>query len=149
MPAPEGGVQDKETGAVTMSHGAGTFTFGKIWFGTKDIGKTYTYTISELAGKNSKITYDKTVYKLKVEVVKNEESGKIECKTSVTGKSDKEASGIVFTNVYDTPPTPGTPGKPGKPSLPKTGQLWWPVPILAMAGVLFFAFGRIRGRSNK
>ncbi len=149
MPAPEGSVSDKETGAITVSHEAGTFSFGKIWFSTEDIGKTYIYTISELSGKNSKITYDKTVYKLKVEVAKNAETGKIECKTSVTGNSGKKASGIVFTNVYDNPPTPSTPGKPGKPSLPKTGQLWWPVPIFALAGVLFFAFGRVRSRSNK
>ena len=147
MPALEGIVPDKETGSVTVSHGAGTFSFGKIWFGSKDVGKTYTYTISELSGKNSKITYDKTVYKLKVEVVKNAESGKIECKTSVTGNSGKEASGIVFTNVYDNPP--GTPGKPGKPSLPKTGQLWWPVPLLALSGILFFALGRVKSREKK
>lgn len=150
MPAPEGVVPDQETGSITVKHKAGTFTFGKIWFSTEDVGKTYTYTISELGGKNSKITYDKTIYKLKVEIVKDEETGKIECKTSVTGNDDKKAEEIVFTNVYDTPPgTPGTPGKPGKPKLPQTGQLWWPVPILAAAGILFFGFGRIRSRNNK
>ena len=147
MPAPEGVVPDQETGSITVKHKAGTFTFGKIWFSTEDVGKTYTYTISELGGKNSKITYDKTIYKLKVEIVKDEETGKIECKTSVTGNDDKKAEEIVFTNVYDTPP--GTPGKPGKPKLPQTGQLWWPVPILAAAGILFFGFGRIRSRNNK
>lgn len=149
MPAPEGSVKNEENGAITIQHGAGTFSFGKIWFGSEDAGKTYTYKIGEVAGKNSKITYDKTIYTLKIEVIRNEETGKIECKTSVTGSDGKEASGIVFTNVYDTPPTPGTPGKPGNPKLPQTGQLWWPVPILALAGILFFGFGRIRSRSNK
>jgi pilin isopeptide linkage protein len=149
MPAPEGVVPNPETGAVTVTHGAGTFTFGKIWFGSEDVGKTYTYAISELSGKNSKISYDKTVYKLTVEVIKNEETGKLECKTVVTGKDDKEVKEIVFNNVYDNPPgTPGKPGKPGKPKLPQTGQLWWPVPILALAGILFFGFGRIRSREN-
>ena len=145
MPAPEGGVRDEKTGAVTVNHGAGTFTFGKIWFGTEDIGRTYTYTISELAGKNRKITYDRTVYRLKVEVVKNEESGKTECRTSVSGDG-KKAAGIVFTNVYDTPPAPG---KPGKPKLPQTGQLWWPVPLLFLAGIMLLGMGRIRSRSSK
>jgi pilin isopeptide linkage protein len=149
MPAPEGSVKNEENGAITITHGAGTFSFGKIWFSSEDVGKTYAYRIGEVAGKNSKITYDKTIYTMKIEVIRNEENGKIECKMTITGSDDKEASEIVFTNVYETPPTPGTPGKPGKPSLPKTGQLWWPVPILALAGILFFGFGRIRSRSNK
>ena len=30
--------------------------------------------------------------------------------------------------------------------LPQTGQLWWPVPILAIAGMLFLMFGWYRRR---
>ena len=150
MPAPEGGVADPETGSVTIAHGAGKFSFGKIWFGEADAGKSYLYKIGEIAGKNTRITYDKTVYTLKIDVVKNEETGKIECALAIKDKSGKEVTEIVFTNTYEPPSTPpGTPGKPGKPSLPKTGQLWWPVPILALAGILFFGYGRIRSRSNK
>ncbi|MDD5931112.1 MAG: SpaA isopeptide-forming pilin-related protein [Oscillospiraceae bacterium] len=41
-----------------------------------------------------------------------------------------------------TPPdTPDTPQEPGKPTLPQTGQLNWPVPVLAAAGLGLFAAG--------
>ena len=56
----------------------------------------------------------------------------------------------------DTPPTPPTPPTPDYPDtptppdhpdnpvmsgLPQTGQLNWPVPVLAVSGVVLFAFG--------
>jgi len=47
----------------------------------------------------------------------------------------------------DTPDTPETPvPTPGK--LPQTGQLWWPVPVLAAAGLLLFAAGWKRKKEN-
>ena len=42
----------------------------------------------------------------------------------------------------DNPPSK----PPGK--LPQTGQLWWPVPILAVVGILFFAIGWKRRSNN-
>ena len=39
----------------------------------------------------------------------------------------------------NNPNDPGTP--PDDPSLPQTGQLWWPVPLLAVAGVLLLLIG--------
>lgn len=49
-----------------------------------------------------------------------------------------------------TPTTPTTPGQttPGKPTLPQTGQLWWPVPALAGAGMLCFLVGWLRARRD-
>ena len=44
----------------------------------------------------------------------------------------------------DNPVAPGHPGHPDNPvmsSLPQTGQLNWPVPVLAVSGVVLFAFG--------
>lgn len=50
----------------------------------------------------------------------------------------------------DTPDVPGTPQTPGSPVvtttqetvvIPKTGQLNWPVPIMAVCGMLLFACG--------
>ncbi len=38
-------------------------------------------------------------------------------------------------------PTDPPPTKPTDPSLPQTGQLWWPVPVLAVAGMAFFTVG--------
>ncbi|MBQ3974458.1 MAG: hypothetical protein II628_09860 [Lachnospiraceae bacterium] len=143
MPAAEGGLQDPETGAVTVTHGAGPFSFGKIWLDSEDIGKRYTYTIRELPGAGAGITYDDTVYTLTLEAEKNEASGKTECRTSVTGKNGREASKIVFTNIYRNPSS----GLP--PLLPETGQLWWPVPVLSLAGLMLIAAGRFfRGRKE-
>lgn len=41
------------------------------------------------------------------------------------------------------PDTPNTPNKPDKPGsrLPQTGQMNWPVPVLAGAGLVLFALG--------
>lgn len=33
--------------------------------------------------------------------------------------------------------------------LPQTGQLWWPVPILAVAGIAFFSIGWLRSRKDE
>lgn len=40
-----------------------------------------------------------------------------------------------------TKPKPTTPSKPSGPDLPQTGQLNWPVPVLAVCGVVLFAAG--------
>ena len=62
-------------------------------------------------------------------------------------------------------PTPGGPGEvpPGEPeapmtlpdtpvptgpALPQTGQLWWPVPLLICAGLLFVVIGLVRRRES-
>ena len=51
--------------------------------------------------------------------------------------------------VTNTCSKPGTPVEPGKPILPQTGQLWWPVPVLLAAGLLFVVVGLIRRRSAR
>ena len=43
-------------------------------------------------------------------------------------------------DIPDEPPTPP------KPTLPQTGQLWWPVPVLIAAGLLFVVIGLLRRR---
>lgn len=45
------------------------------------------------------------------------------------------------TKPQDTPPTQTTEPKPTEPRLPQTGQLNWPVPPLAVAGLMLFATG--------
>lgn len=52
------------------------------------------------------------------------------------------------------PPSPPTPtdDTPRQPTLPQTGQLWWPVPLLALAGLLLTAAGaavRRRGAEDE
>lgn len=51
--------------------------------------------------------------------------------------------------VTNTCSKPGTPVEPGKPILPQTGQLWWPVPVLLAAGLLFVVIGLIRRRGAR
>ena len=82
----------------------------------------------------------------------------------------REGITFVMTNTLEEPdgpkepdkeipdePTPGGPGEmpeeptdipdqpvPGGPALPQTGQLWWPVPVLACAGLALFLLGWVR-----
>ena len=55
--------------------------------------------------------------------------------------------GITFvvknTHNEDIPDEPTT---PTEPTLPDTGQLWWPVPVLIAAGLLFVVIGLLRRR---
>lgn len=46
----------------------------------------------------------------------------------------------------DSSPTPSAAPDDDTPSLPQTGQLWWPVPVLAAAGLLSLLIGCIRKR---
>lgn len=57
-----------------------------------------------------------------------------------------ERTGITFTirNTYVPPaPPPTTPPKK-PPQIPKTGQLWWPVPVLSVLGLLFVILGLLK-----
>ena len=49
----------------------------------------------------------------------------------------------------EQPDTPVYPSNPDKPVLPQTGQLNWPVPVLACSGVLLFAVGWVLNRQGK
>lgn len=51
----------------------------------------------------------------------------------------KEGITFAITNIY--PDGGNAPTKPVKPNLPQTGQLWWPVPIMFSAGLLFVIIG--------
>ena len=54
--------------------------------------------------------------------------------------------GNTFTmNNYSGEVPPPTP--PKTPKLPQTGQLWWPVPILAGCGLVFIVAGKLRKRA--
>lgn len=55
----------------------------------------------------------------------------------------REGITFVVKNRYDDiPPLPSEPD----PVLPRTGQLWWPVPVLLFAGLLLIVIGLIRRR---
>lgn len=73
-----------------------------------------------------------------------------------TVKVDQEEITFVVTNTYAGDNPGGNPGEPskggstgsGQSKLPQTGQLWWPVPLLLAAGLLFLIAGVIRRRGN-
>ena len=46
-----------------------------------------------------------------------------------------------LTETEPTHSTPTTPTTSVEPTLPQTGQLSWPVPVLAMFGLLLFSIG--------
>ena len=57
-------------------------------------------------------------------------------------KISPDGTKFFIKNTYDTPPEPGD-------NLPQTGQLWWPVPFLAIFGIVFFVFGWIKRNSGE
>lgn len=73
----------------------------------------------------------------------------------------KDGSGLVYD--VDASPKAGTvtkdrepgtepgsePAKPGETTLPQTGQLWWPVPLLAAAGLALFVMGWVKRRNDR
>lgn len=61
-----------------------------------------------------------------------------------TASVQADGTGFIITNTYTPPATP--PNTP--PHLPQTGVLWWPVPILAVAGLALFMLGWLRRQKN-
>ena len=85
----------KEDGTVveTVKNAAdGTVTFSPISYDESQVG-THKYTISEVAGTETGITYDKTVQEVEVTVVKVSA-------TELKATASKEANDLVFTNKY-------------------------------------------------
>ena len=85
----------KEDGTVveTVTNAAdGTVTFSPISYDESQVG-THKYTISEVAGTETGITYDKTVQEVEVTVVKVSA-------TELKATASKEANDLVFTNKY-------------------------------------------------
>lgn len=85
----------KEDGSVveTVTNAAdGTVTFSPISYDESQVG-THKYTISEVAGSETGITYDKTVQEVEVTVEKVSA-------TELKATASKEAKDLVFTNKY-------------------------------------------------
>lgn len=132
---------------------------------------TYLYRISQIGGSDPNATYDQTEYLLKVVASwENEEFGVTTILYELNEEGDPigdKLSEIKFNNHYDMPipeepeqPEPPQPEEPETPEivpeepetpaetptetpekLIQTGQLNWPVPVLAGAGALLMAAG--------
>lgn len=116
---------------------------------------TYVYTISEVKGDETGMTYDKSVFTATVNVV---DDGEGSLKASVAfAKGDKSVEGIVFNNTYKKPETPVPTPDPGTPKtvtnivktvkgfLPTTGDQQAAALlmtfVIAMAGVGVLVWG--------
>ncbi len=117
---------------------------GSIAFESITISKagTYTYTVSEVTGTLSYITYDKAVYTVEVTVTDNlDGTFSVEYAYAKDGAAVTE---IVFENSYSRPLPP-----PEAPEAPETGdhadlQLWFAL-MFVSGGILFTA---VRGKKK-
>ena len=94
------GVADEDKVRMTATNAAdGSFSF-TLRYDAADEGE-HTYTISEEAGTLSRVTYDKTVYNLKVTVTVDEQTGDVTAASILTkqGETDSVTSAN-FTNTY-------------------------------------------------
>ena len=117
---------------------------GKISFDKFEYSEpgTHVYTISEVKGDESGMTYDKSVFTATVNVV---DDGEGNLKASVTyTKGDKSVEGIVFNNAYKKPETPVPMPDPGTPktvtNIVKTVKGFLPTTGDQQAAALLMAF---------
>lgn len=138
--------------SIVTNDADGKINFDKFEY---DEPGTYVYTISEVKGDETGMTYDKSVFTATVNVV---DDGEGSLKASVAfAKGDKSVEGIVFNNTYKKPeapvptPDPGTPKtvtnivKTVKGFLPTTGDQQAAALlmtfVIAMAGVGALVWG--------
>lgn len=103
---------------------------------------TYVYTISEVKGDETGMTYDKSVFTATVNVVDDGE-GNLKASIAYT-KDDKSVEGIVFNNTYKKPETPVPTPDPGTPktvtNIVKTVKGFLPATGDQQAAALLMAF---------
>lgn len=117
---------------------------GKISFDKFEYNEpgAYVYTISEVKGDETGMTYDKSVFTATVNVV---DAGEGNLKASVAyTKGDKSVEGIVFNNTYKKPETPVPTPDPGTPktvaNIVKTVKGYLPTTGDQQAAALLMAF---------
>lgn len=69
-----------------------------------------------------------------------------------TKSIEKNSQQYVITNTYQTNENSSRPTdspSSGSSALPQTGQLWWPVPLLAVLGIIAFMIGWVRRKTDK
>lgn len=103
---------------------------------------TYVYTISEVKGDETGMTYDKSVFTATINVVDDGE-GNLKASIAYT-KDDKSVEGIVFNNTYKKPETPVPTPDPGTPktvtNIVKTVKGYLPTTGDQQAAALLMAF---------
>jgi pilin isopeptide linkage protein len=83
----------------------GRVSFGDFTYGAADAGKTFTYTIAEVAGTDETVIYDSSLIRLTVRVTKNAD-GAIVAEGTYEGTTDGGTYAVTdnptFVNEYDT-----------------------------------------------
>lgn len=171
-PMPEGstdGVYNLKVAA------AGQYTLGPIAFPNLGI---YQYTIRQTAGSNAKGQYDSNLYRMIIYVTNAQTGGRETTVVVYKNQDTAKSENIVFTNNYtggggsssgggststvvtqiidEAPPlspmdtlTDIMEGEIPLAALPKTGTLWWLVPLLALGGIGMFGAGVYKSRRNR
>ena len=124
-PMPEGAARQAD-GSVLVTHtGAGDVDFGILRFSADDVGRTYRYTVSEVAGSNSRYSYDQMRYTLNVSV--SAADGKVVLDILCINSDNRPVTSMEFVNQYtpssggggtEPPVTPVDPPEPPDPPLP-------------------------------
>ncbi|MBQ3932021.1 MAG: hypothetical protein II725_07090 [Firmicutes bacterium] len=174
-PMPDGMRGGRKTRTV---HDAGSYEFGEMEFGPEDVDREYTYYIREVHGSDERFTYDDRSYTMHVAVrvldgkivlsvsyirSDNVRTSVMEFVNTFEAPEKPEDPGESGEEPHD----PGTPGAPGDPEdesteeeeevddpnnpqagIPQTGQLWWPVPVLAVSGLLLCIAGMMLRRKS-
>lgn len=127
-PMPAGSEDGKKIAQIS---GAGSVEFGDIVF---DKPGTYRYLVYEMNLGAAGYTYDNTRYYVTYVVKLVNE--KLTCTRIIEDTDYNKVAKIEFTNKFKTPPKP----------IPKTGQLWWPVPVLLLSGMVLLTAGVAKRR---
>ena len=102
-----------------------------------DTAGEYVYTVCEVKGEDTTITYDETVYTVKAAVTDNLDGTFAVTYTYLKGQA--AANGVTFVNVYTAPPVP-TPEPTPEPEIP-TVQTGDGMQYGLLAALLFVSCG--------
>lgn len=138
-PLPEGETVKREVSKVWEDKGGEKDRPKEVTVQLLADGKVYdTVTLNE--GNDWFYSWDKLAADKKWQIVEKDVPENYKVTVSQEGIS------FIIVNRLDNVP----PGTPDEPKLPQTGQLWWPVPMLALLGLVLFMAGLImRSKAEK
>lgn len=122
----------------------GAFAFDNIEYTQKG---RYLYTVEELVGEDTTVTFDNTVYKLTVEVTDDGRGTLTPTATLTVG--EKQVEKIVFTNTYTAPVVPvPTPTPNPNPPMGDTANIFLWFAVAFVSGGLLMLTGRLGKRKE-
>lgn len=95
MPA---GAQNK---AITTGNSGNEFHFPTIYFDGDDVGRTYEYKVTEVAGNEQGMGYDDTEYTLLITVTEEHDGQGDEAHAHIVATPSITPTDLKFTNTYD------------------------------------------------